>query len=163
MVNMKKVFYLVIICLLTITLFGCNSTKTFKCSGFSIELDKSYKSEKLEPYEIYVSNGKTFFASIKDEKSALEGTEYDFDSMTLEEYKTYFCENNQLGEQLLVESSGLNYFDYVKTGEGNRYWFRVFLFKKADAFWVCQFGCLFVEKSNYEYQFLDNAKTIKFK
>ena len=95
MVNMKKVFYLVIICLLTITLFGCNSTKTFKCSGFSIELDKSYKSEKLVPYEIYVSNGKTFFASIKDEKSALEGTEYDFDSMTLEEYKTYFCENNK--------------------------------------------------------------------
>lgn len=163
MVNMKKIFYLLIIGLLTITLFGCKSTKTFKCSGFSIELDKSYKAEKLEPYDLYASNGTAFFASLHDPKSSLEGTEYDFDTMTLEEYKTYFCENNEIPNQTLIEKSDLAYFDYVKNGEGNRYWFRVFLFKKSDAIWVCQFGCLYTDRENYEYQFNDFAKTINFK
>ena len=163
MVNMKKYIYLVIICLLTITLIGCKSTKTLKCSGFTMEVDKSYVKEKLADYELYAYNNVSFIVAIKDTKESIIKANHDFDSMSFEEFKKFFCKNNGIEEVPLNEKDNLNYFDYLKKAEGKQYWFRTFVFKTEDAFWVCQFGCLFTERANYEYKFIDWAKTISFK
>lgn len=158
---MKRILYIFILIFFVLSLTSCSEAKKFSCPGLSVTLDKNFKKESVDGYQLYASNDEVFFAAFKDEKDDVDKTEYNFIEMTLQEYANLFGINNEIEIPELTEKDGLYYFEYTKKVESTLLWYRTFIFKTANAFWTCQFGCLTKDRAEYDYRIIDWAKTIK--
>lgn len=153
-----SVFVCVSFCLIAC---GGAKPKTFTSdAGISITLTDVFYEKSMVSQTLYLESQKAIFVALKEDFSSFSNLGYNTESMTLMDYANLVISNNKL-DVSATENDGLVSFNYSKDVSGKDFYYKAYVFKGSDAFWLCQFACENSNKNTYDDQFNTWAKTIK--
>ncbi len=163
--SINKLLLLGLIMLTLFSVVACGSKtkeKEFKSdAGLTITLNTNFYEKSIASQTMYLESKDSIFCALKEEFENLSAVELGAES-TIEEYATQVKENNLITSELKTQDS-LSYMDYSKTVTGREFFYRAYIFKGTDAFWLCQFACVEAEKDAQIKNFTTWAKTIVVK
>lgn len=156
-----KAFSLIFICIL---LIGCksdeNKEKTYTSNGLSITMKEGLLEKTNENFEVYFEASDMIFMGNKETFEELAIVNLGANS-TVEEYLDVIISVNGESSGKLKDGN-LNYFTYEREVNGNKFFYVGSVYKANDAFWLCNFACLYEDKAVYEDLFIKWAKTVNF-
>lgn len=130
-------------------------------SGVSVTLTTDFEEYQASGFDYALTSSSVMFIAKKETFDVIESAGYDT-NMSLNDYAELCVTNNLLSSTVEVdEESGLTYFVYNKSVQGDKYSYVAFVFKGTDAFWLCQFACLEQSYDNQESKIFDWATTIE--
>ena len=163
----KKIGWIVLICAIlvgfavgfVISYHGAApKEKTFTDKGMSITLMSDFVPFEGEGFQLcYGSSDEAVFV-IKEPFSTLEGLE----TFTLDQYTELVISANQLDTKMQHTASGIPYYDYQGTNEGETFDFRAYTYRTGDAFWIVQFTSKVENIESMYAQFDAWADTVTF-
>ena len=135
--------------------------ETFISNGMEITLTDAFWEAEFEEYTAVFNSKKASVFALREDFDLVAG----FGDYTLEEYAALVLQTNGLSKTTKVQKEdGLIYFEYereVSEKLGDYYYLAV-VYKSSDAFWLIQFATSVDNKEDYQQDFLEWAKTVKF-
>ena len=140
---------------------GESKPKTFTSdAGLLITLTDDFYEKSMVSQTLYLESQKAIFVALKEDFSSFSNLGYNTESMTLMDYANLVIANNKL-DITATENDGLVTFNYSKDVSGKDFYYKAYVFRGDDAFWLCQFACENSNKTTYDNQFDTWAKTIQ--
>ena len=144
---------------------GCSlgkqtKAKTFRTGEMSVVLTDEFVETSLAGTRLTLRSNDTIFVVSSESRENFEDACLDFDSTSKEDYVEMVKQNNNFTSVIYYEED-LYSFGYWKNVSGQRFYYKSYVFKTVDDFWLCQFGCLDSDISA-KNKFLPWARTITF-
>ena len=167
---MKKKLFAFIILLsfivpAVIYLSGCSGKvqdKQFSYGKLSVVLTSEFNEQSpTAGIDYMVASNKAIFIVSTESRQDFEGAGIDFDGTTCTEYADMVKENNGLALVSDLEEDDFVVFQYWKTVSGENFYYKAYVFKFDDKFWLCQFACKNSDNDS-KGKFLSWARTIQF-
>ena len=145
------------------SLFGKNvQPKTFTTGEMSITLTNEFLEKNPQiGYRMMLTSDDVMFFVSSESKETLDNAVYDFDSMTRSEYANLVKQNGNVLLASDCNEEGFVAFRYWQNVSGQSYYYKAYVFKTQDEFWLCQFACFNTDETSKE-KFLPWAQTITF-
>ncbi len=120
----------------TMPLSVSGAEKSFKNGRFSITLTSDFKEKEDSALEAFYSTDGVEVFVLKESFEDYPTSK----NMTVEEYlKSLIIMNGDVNAELLKDSNGLYYAEYLYSGSGKVQRYNVYAFKTDDAFWTVDF------------------------
>lgn len=141
---------------------GGGGPKDFSAEGMTITLTKEFRKTEDSGFALFCESKRAAVMAVKEDFTLMEGAE----DLTVEEYAELVFHNNPAaaGAQLHTNDGDLNWFDYVYTNPDIQedYYFRIFIYKTDDAFWLVQFATDEAMSEEMTPEFRAWAKSVSF-
>lgn len=157
---MKKIFVVLLSCLV---LVGCQvkaKDKTYTSHGLTITMQEGFVEKEIVAATVYYVSIDAVVMAIKEDFTSLEAIGIN-SSSSIDDYADAVLKNNGVDYNIQKED-GITYFTYEKEVSGKQYFYLSQVTKADDSFWLLNFMCDVKDKSKYEPLFKKWAKSVKF-
>jgi len=152
--------------ILTLTLVFCflvscgTDPKEFTHCELTLVLDESFKEEKSESFDLFLSNGDVAISLLRISFQA--GFEQGIiDTYTAKGFAAFFMHKSEKSEELLMYGD-VPYYTYTETSSGSDIFYTVTFYRSFNAYFVVAYAANEENKEEYRDKFLEYADKAYF-